>query len=203
MPTLRTLPVGDGIRLLDNDGTRAVVHLRKDYPKGAGPLTIATLSGPAFTSIPPDPWSTALWRECLAVLFPCFVGCEDVPGDPQWPWFRLMCDTCHNDAPCGHVRALVDTIPAMRGRCPPGTCGRMAAFPTRDLGGSIADGEAERCAVCFEVVPEGAALACCSCEHRFHRACIAEWVEVGAHPSCPLCRATWPVGLRWVPMWAV
>lgn len=47
------------------------------------------------------------------------------------------------------------------------------------------DMPAEVCAVCLEMPGDWVALA--ECDHRFHRACIEEWMHSGK--GCPVCRA--------------
>ena len=49
---------------------------------------------------------------------------------------------------------------------------------------------AGECAVCHEPLVSGADITRLQCagSHRFHRACIRQWVVQQGHESCPLCR---------------
>lgn len=67
-----------------------------------------------------------------------------------------------------------------------------AAEPTGPEDAGV-DGD---CAICFEGLAGGGALARCesSCGNRFHLECITRWVA--RTPTCPLCRANFPLPRR-------
>ena len=46
--------------------------------------------------------------------------------------------------------------------------------------------EAQECAICLSHTSSPAALAC---GHAFHATCIARWLALSAHATCPICRA--------------
>ena len=46
--------------------------------------------------------------------------------------------------------------------------------------------DSEPCAVCLESLPWSRPSARLQCQHRFHAACIRQWLDVTGH--CPLCR---------------
>ncbi|RLN08286.1 RING-H2 finger protein ATL80-like [Panicum miliaceum] len=66
----------------------------------------------------------------------------------------------------------------------------IEALPTVSLqaSGSGRAGEERECAICLVVLAEGDELRLLPlCGHGFHAACIDTWL--GAHASCPSCRA--------------
>ena len=54
--------------------------------------------------------------------------------------------------------------------------------------------EEVECAVCTEVIKEGAKVYKLPCKHVFHKECIDKWLE--EHKNCPNCRADLTKGLQ-------
>jgi hypothetical protein len=78
-------------------------------------------------------------------------------------------------APRGLKKAAIETLP---------TVSLQAAAASRSGG----VGEERECAICLVVLAEGDELRLLPlCGHGFHAACIDTWL--GAHASCPSCRA--------------
>jgi len=78
-------------------------------------------------------------------------------------------------APRGLKKAAIETLP---------TVSLQAAAASRSGGA----GEERECAICLVVLAEGDELRLLPlCGHGFHAACIDTWL--GAHASCPSCRA--------------
>jgi len=64
----------------------------------------------------------------------------------------------------------------------------IETLPTVSLQAASAAGEERECAICLVVLAEGDELRLLPlCGHGFHAACIDTWL--GAHASCPSCRA--------------
>ena len=193
---------GDGVILTDDWGGMATVRLGRDDPTGIGPVSVATLSGPAFAAVAEEHWWPAMWRETCGVLFPCFVG----PHMPDLPWLRLVCDTCSQGRDtCAHVRAVLETMPSMEGQVGSG-CRRLAAWPTIDVRGMVVTdgahlGMPDTCLVCLDPLDASISMRCGRCRRSYHRACVEKWLWMG--DRCPACRAIWPVEVKWIPLWAV
>lgn len=61
---------------------------------------------------------------------------------------------------------------------------------------SAHESEARLCALCLEETAEGSLKAPC-CRGGFHIACLAQWFDFSAVPSCPCCRADYRDVLPW------
>jgi hypothetical protein len=46
----------------------------------------------------------------------------------------------------------------------------------------------EACAICFEDGNREEGVQVPSCSHRFHEACLGQWLEKSARLDCPCCR---------------
>ncbi len=54
---------------------------------------------------------------------------------------------------------------------------------------SVANATSDDCSICLDSMPAGAVVTDLSaCKHRFHLACIQEWL--GRSNACPLCKRT-------------
>mmetsp|Transcript_29853 Transcript_29853/g.91891 ORF Transcript_29853/g.91891 Transcript_29853/m.91891 type:complete len:243 (-) Transcript_29853:144-872(-) len=51
---------------------------------------------------------------------------------------------------------------------------------------SATDAASEECAVCLEPFTQGETLRLLPCAHRYHRACIDQWLAMNT--ACPLCK---------------
>jgi len=67
---------------------------------------------------------------------------------------------------------------------------------TTEIAHSVSDcgsGSADPCSICFDEFKSGQVLREINhCKHRFHRACIDEWIRrkspADGFPNCPLCK---------------
>ena len=47
----------------------------------------------------------------------------------------------------------------------------------------------EQCVVCMEDILAGEEVLRLPCDHRFHKACVVDWLKSPFPASCPLCKS--------------
>ena len=95
---------------------------------------------------------------------------DTTPG----PSSTLSAATADSPATCASPSAAYCCDPLVRGATRGGRSGRVSAGAS--------------CVVCLEIFVGGESLIVLpGCSHRFHAACISEWLE--SQSSCPVCRA--------------
>ena len=63
-------------------------------------------------------------------------------------------------------------------------------FLQRDGGDASVDPEDTSCSICFEVMDDSNSFCLKLCQHRFHTACLKQWLQSpsGVSSTCPMCR---------------